>query len=959
MSLQNNNKEAIGSLMEGMVPMTSETMDAKRVGSTVEDFLLKLDQARVWVCTITGLKFDITSFTEELPKGIALAKVARAFDPEMVLKIFESSSKEYRHVDNIVLFLDWCKKIKLRRHFLFETIDLYESKNIPRVVYCLHGLAKFLSKRGVSKGIVVNKNVKFTEEETLLFSSELTNTQMPSYDNIDSKLDSEDEDGEIVSFSENLTKELPKVRIVERLAVTPISHPEECQNLQKSFAKTLIWKKALKSLISSFGVDVKTIRRFIGPHLLKDSSYQMLLEQQNEIIEKYKANNKKEVEMDSLIHTIRLLHENIQKLRNVNCDSYPLANDFKNVKMVFFRIIHDYKLCYSILSSGFELPIRTMFPDNTMGDFLFSKFVKNSLDKDSKLLISLARTHFMSSKLFNNISEVFSTALNFDLSPTNIKNSLYNGKSTNSLLEEALNDDQVRNEIANRSQMIIDFTDSKFKYLLNINLPYYVKIFADHPLFFENFIEPAITSSGNHTIAEVFSYIFADNSHLPSVLDIERIIKDKDGIKRSSSIDYSDYSPLKNYLCQCKSGIKNFKSLLAKSQLVDIEPNDYFIERASSDDLLQVEISIEEINNILVVLKHNVDLMTPELGRQVREMGFVHANSGENVKIGVFSKHGDTRIPAPVNTEGVISFVDPAATAQKYREIELIAPLKGHQNGQQNSEKFVLRLDNQFSNELDKFNSDRCQVLSRELKNNILTLILASKKDNFESILNEHESCFESTEKSILAQETPNQHSCLPIVDLDNLKKNVLSEIDSLVTSTGMPLSRQKILEMLTKDLVSLKCGSLSREIALNSETLDALFQKSIKLDSALKNLYKYTVDLTQSMFVNKSGIFFNREVEPRSKYGTYFIHFDNFKATSYELLDSSQMTIQISSNEPMIFNISVFFRKELLSEPLQIRYDSLLKMQEANNLCIDVNRVCCLSIDATISVINEFYVNY
>jgi len=204
-----NDQEKIGNLLSGTQPTTSEAMDAKRSTTTLQDFLHKLDQAREWVyntisedndlneneCKIKNDCSDnISKFKEELPKAEMLAKVVKKLDPTFVKRIHISEKKEYKHVDNIMLFINWLKKIKLKKHFLFETVDLYDSKNIPKVIYCIHGLASFLSKRGFSRGIIVRNGLIFTNEETDLFSTEIKNISMQRFDDISNKLDSEEYD---------------------------------------------------------------------------------------------------------------------------------------------------------------------------------------------------------------------------------------------------------------------------------------------------------------------------------------------------------------------------------------------------------------------------------------------------------------------------------------------------------------------------------------------------------------------------------------------------------------------------------------------------------------------------------------------------------------------------------------------------------------------------------------------
>ena len=283
----------------------------------------------------------------------------------------------------------------------------------------------FLNKRGFTKGIVINKNVKFTEEETLLFSEDLKNHSMPSFDTIDSKLDSDESENNEVHFvssksSYNGHHSTNPSKLFDNSFNKSSDGSIDCNTVLKCFTKTSIWRKSFKNLIYFANVDFSTLKKFVTSGIFDDNSFKIILDQQNEIIDKFKGNNRKETELDSLIHTIRLLHENIQTLRGVSYSHYPLANDFRNAKGVLFRLIHDTNLVYLILNAGYDLPLRTIFPDTTMGDFLFSKFIKANLENEinrnadatTNSLFSICKTHFMSSKIFQSISDVFKTNQN-------------------------------------------------------------------------------------------------------------------------------------------------------------------------------------------------------------------------------------------------------------------------------------------------------------------------------------------------------------------------------------------------------------------------------------------------------------------------------------------------------------------------------------------------------------------
>ncbi len=50
-------------------------------------------------------------------------------------------------MNNILAFLSTIEKYGVPKNLLFEPIDLYESKNVVRVIYCLLGLYSLYLKR--------------------------------------------------------------------------------------------------------------------------------------------------------------------------------------------------------------------------------------------------------------------------------------------------------------------------------------------------------------------------------------------------------------------------------------------------------------------------------------------------------------------------------------------------------------------------------------------------------------------------------------------------------------------------------------------------------------------------------------------------------------------------------------------------------------------------------------------
>ncbi|NXK27301.1 IQGA2 protein, partial [Arenaria interpres] len=144
-----------------------------------------------------------TELEEGLRNGVYLAKLAKFFAPNVVSdkKIYDVKQERYkrsglhfRHTDNTVQWLRAMESIGLPKIFYPETTDVYDRKNIPRMIYCIHALSLYLFKLGLAPQIqdLLGK-VDFTEEEISNMRKELEKygIQMPSFSKIGGILASE------------------------------------------------------------------------------------------------------------------------------------------------------------------------------------------------------------------------------------------------------------------------------------------------------------------------------------------------------------------------------------------------------------------------------------------------------------------------------------------------------------------------------------------------------------------------------------------------------------------------------------------------------------------------------------------------------------------------------------------------------------------------------------------------
>lgn len=76
-----------------------------------------------------------------LRDGTVLCKMIQKLVPGSVPKISTRGGK-FEHMENINNFLNVCRRVGIPAVDLFQTVDLYENRNIPAVVQCLNALAR-------------------------------------------------------------------------------------------------------------------------------------------------------------------------------------------------------------------------------------------------------------------------------------------------------------------------------------------------------------------------------------------------------------------------------------------------------------------------------------------------------------------------------------------------------------------------------------------------------------------------------------------------------------------------------------------------------------------------------------------------------------------------------------------------------------------------------------------------
>uniref|UniRef100_A0A8C9WTN0 IQ motif containing GTPase activating protein 3 n=1 Tax=Scleropages formosus TaxID=113540 RepID=A0A8C9WTN0_SCLFO len=181
----------------GYERLTADEMDEQRIQNVAYQYLCRLEEAKRWMeaCLHEDLPAP-TELEEGLRNGVWLAKLGHCFAPKIVplKKIYDLDQEKYkvtglqfRHTDNINHWLNAMAEVGLPKIFHPETTDIYDKKNMPRTVYCIHALSLYLFRLGLAPQIHdLCGKVKFTEEEINNMKRELDKygIQMPAFSKI-------------------------------------------------------------------------------------------------------------------------------------------------------------------------------------------------------------------------------------------------------------------------------------------------------------------------------------------------------------------------------------------------------------------------------------------------------------------------------------------------------------------------------------------------------------------------------------------------------------------------------------------------------------------------------------------------------------------------------------------------------------------------------------------------------
>ncbi|XP_066538517.1 ras GTPase-activating-like protein IQGAP3 isoform X2 [Hoplias malabaricus] len=181
----------------GYERLTADEMDEQRIQNVAYQYLCRLEEAKRWMEACLNEELPApTELEEALRNGVLLAKLGHCFAPNVVplKKIYDLDQERYkavglqfRHTDNINHWRNAMVEVGLPMIFHPETTDIYDKKNMPRAVYCIHAFSLYLFRLGLAPQIHdLCGKVKFTEEEINNMKLELDKygIQMPAFGKI-------------------------------------------------------------------------------------------------------------------------------------------------------------------------------------------------------------------------------------------------------------------------------------------------------------------------------------------------------------------------------------------------------------------------------------------------------------------------------------------------------------------------------------------------------------------------------------------------------------------------------------------------------------------------------------------------------------------------------------------------------------------------------------------------------
>ncbi|XJO71508.1 hypothetical protein BDV3_001007 [Batrachochytrium dendrobatidis] len=129
-------------------------------------------EARQYLEQVSGINFnDDLSFAENLKNGVILCKTINAIMPNDPIRKIADSKLPFKQMENIHMYLEKTKQLGMPSFESFQTVDLFEAKNINQVINSIFSLSRQAAKYGYTAVPTLGPQLatatkrRFTEEQ--------------------------------------------------------------------------------------------------------------------------------------------------------------------------------------------------------------------------------------------------------------------------------------------------------------------------------------------------------------------------------------------------------------------------------------------------------------------------------------------------------------------------------------------------------------------------------------------------------------------------------------------------------------------------------------------------------------------------------------------------------------------------------------------------------------------------
>ncbi|KAI8895781.1 calponin homology domain-containing protein [Globomyces pollinis-pini] len=152
--------------------------------SVDEDLKLRVDakysferevQAKRWLEILTDIPMD-NDFHTALKDGVALCKAANIIIPNRTPIKYSTMKVPFKQMDNISQFLTAVTEYGLLPTEIFQTVDLFESKNLIQVIDCIFALSRHADNNGF-EGPSLNPKIQRKRSQESLRSISTNKTE--------------------------------------------------------------------------------------------------------------------------------------------------------------------------------------------------------------------------------------------------------------------------------------------------------------------------------------------------------------------------------------------------------------------------------------------------------------------------------------------------------------------------------------------------------------------------------------------------------------------------------------------------------------------------------------------------------------------------------------------------------------------------------------------------------------